>query len=134
VADEGRVEVLGVAELSHGLKDVADRIAKSVGLGMAPATRQVADKVRGTVPVLSGRLAGSVTSGAENEATAFVGMGEGVPYGGWIEYGGTRGRPYYPEGRYVYPTALASEQQLAAALGKQAEHEIERYPWKRPNP
>ena len=59
-------------------------------------------------------------------------MGEGLPYGGWIEYGGTRGRPYVAEGRYLNPSAQDVDGVLLDAAAAQAQHEIERFPWKTP--
>ncbi len=43
-------------------------------------------------------------------------MGAGVPYAGWIEYGGSRGRAYAAQGRYVYPTALADAHLAVVAV------------------
>ena len=131
--DDGvEVKVLGLAEMSAGAKGVADRIAKSAGPSMATPAARVADSVRGAVPRLSGALAGSVTYGSEDDSSSFVGMGEGLEYAGWIEYGGTRGRPYYDQGRYVYPAAQAHQSLVVGAAEKQAETEIARYPWTRP--
>ena len=65
--------------------------------------------VRSKVPRVKGWLAASVATiaapmfGGEGAA---VGMGGGeVPYAGWIEFGGSRGRPLVAGGRYLSPTA-----------------------------
>lgn len=129
--DGVEVRVLGLDELVRGAEAVAEGIGKNAGPAMEQTAARVADSVRGQVPRDSGALASSVTSGSDS-GQAFVGMGEGLPYAGWIEYGGTRGRPYYPTGRYVYPTAHAAEPQLVAAASKSADDEIGRYPWTRP--
>lgn len=126
------VRVLGLDELLSGVHGLADRIGHSAGPAMEQTAARVADSVRGRVPHLTGALAGSVTAGSDHEGQAFVGMGEGLPYAGWIEYGGTRGRPYVDRGRYVYPTAQAAEPQLVAAASDQTQREIARYPWTRP--
>ncbi len=56
----------------------------------------VAARTRGNVPHVSGRLAASVEAVRESKG-ARVSMS--TPYAAWIEYGGSRGRPYDAEGR-----------------------------------
>lgn len=55
-----------------------------------------------------------------------------VPYAGWVEFGGTRGRPYVPGGRFLVPTALAAESDLKGAGERAATDEIRGFRW--PNP
>jgi hypothetical protein len=58
-------------------------------------------------------------------------MGQGVPYAGWIEFGGSRGRPMVKRGRYVYPTALGTQPQAVAAAAYAADESIGGFPWPR---
>jgi len=88
------------------------RRAPAVGADAArDAAESVANRARGRLPRRSGRLIGSmrVEADPENEARLVV----GAPYAGWIEYGGNRGRPYVPDGRYVGPSVEGSEQTMA---------------------
>jgi phage gpG-like protein len=84
--------------------------------------------VRGRVPHLSGQLAGSVTSSTDDEG-AGVGYDGSVPYDAWIEFGGVRGRPHVPEGRYVYPTALDAQDEFAAIAADAAADSAGRFAW-----
>jgi hypothetical protein len=61
-----------------------------------------------------------------------VGIGDGIAYAGWIEFGGTRGRPYFPEGRYLFPTALEAEAEIVAAGEQAANKEIGAMRWPSP--
>jgi hypothetical protein len=126
------VQVVGFDELVSGSLQLVDRIDHTAGPAMEQSAQQAAARVRGSVPVLTGALAGSVVAGSTHEGTAYMGMGEGLPYAGWIEYGGTRGRPYVDAGRYVYPAAHAVEPQLVAASSDNAKREIARFPWRTP--
>lgn len=91
-------------------------IGADTGLDTA---RDVATRARQNLPHRTGRLAGSVavfpmSDGAEVRV--------GAPYAGWIEYGGSRGRRFVPEGRYVGPAAEGAEHEWAT----RAERELER--------
>ena len=134
MAEQGQVqvEVLGLAELAEGSADLAKRIGENAGPGMQSAADRAAERVRGSVPVDSGALMGSVTTGTDGD-TSYLGMGEGLEYAGWIEFGGTRGRPYVDQGRYVYPAAQAVTPQAVDAASKTASKEIGGYPWKAPS-
>ena len=125
----GRVEVEGVEELARGTRKIADKIedeaAPRAFLGVA---ERVASSTRGRVPRVSGTLAGSVLADrAEKGATA--GIGGGVPYAGWIEFGGTRNRPYVPGGRYLFPAAEGSEGEVETAGLDAAKDTIRGHRW-----
>jgi len=132
VPEEGvEVRVLGLDELATGLHDLSGEIGRETPRGLATAAGRMATTVRAKVPHDTGALAGSVVSGVEGDH-AFLGMGEGLPYAGWIEYGGTRGRDYYPEGRFVYPTAVADQGSIEDAAIEQTKKTIGGHSWKSP--
>jgi hypothetical protein len=136
VTDTGAatIEAVGGPQAAADLRRWADQLPAEVTKASGPFAEQVADSVRARVPVLTGTLAGSVTSGpAEGDEGVEVSMGAGVVYAGWIEFGGSRGREYIPEGRYVYPTALEPEEQFAQAASEAADHSIERFSWSTPS-
>ena len=74
------------------------------------AAESVQGKARSAVPHRSGRLAASITVETTDDDAALV---SSVPYAGWIEYGGSRGRPYVSSGRYVGPSAQGAEDLMA---------------------
>ena len=129
---EAEIRVVGLDELVRDSSDLATRIEHSSGPAMERGAKLAAERVRGSVPVLTGRLVGSVVTGSTHDGHAYMGMGEGLPYAGWIEYGGTRGRPYIDTGRYVFPAAVADEPQLVVAATDNAKQEIARFPWRTP--
>jgi phage gpG-like protein len=131
VSEAVEAKVLGLDELARGTKDLAGRIDRSAGPAMERGAQLAATIARATVPVLTGTLRGSIAT-ASNEGKAQLGMGEGLPYAGWIEYGGTRGRPYVDRGRNLYPAAVKATPVALASASSQAEKEIAKYPWKRP--
>jgi hypothetical protein len=131
---EEAVQLVGVAEAARDMTRWADQLGPAVVAGAGPFAEALAARVAAKVPVLTGTLAGSVevTDAAAELPGIGVTIGEGVPYAGWIEFGGSRGRPLIPEGRYLYPTALDSEPEFAQVASTIAEETAERFPWSTP--
>jgi hypothetical protein len=124
------VELHGYPELAAGSLVLFRKIDRDADAAFGRVADGVAGAVRGRVPHRTGRLAGSVE--AQHGTDPGVGIGAGVPYAGWIEFGGTRGRPYVPTGRYLYPTALAAEPLLVAAGEITAQRNIGGMHWPTP--
>lgn len=127
---EVRVEVRGIDELNSGMKELAGNIKNAAPREFERVADQVAGQVKGSVPRRTGRLAGSVTAQQLGEG-ASVGMGAGVPYATYVEYGG-RGHPHNPQGTYLYPAAMSAEPQLVAAGERAVENEIRGMSWPSP--
>jgi hypothetical protein len=131
-----RVEVRGLRELAAGSRRLADLIEQATRIRFRRAADGVAARTRGRVPRVTGRLAGSVESGDGPRADVYatVGLGGGVPYARWIEFGGGRGRPYVTTGRYLYPTAKEAEPAFTAAAENAATTQIRTMKWPAPKP
>ena len=129
---EQRVEWVGGEEAMADIRRWAEQLGGEIAKAGDPFGGRVADVVRGRVPVLSGQLAGSVESDTDAEGIE-VSMGAGVVYAGWIEFGGSRGRPYVPEGRYLYPTALAAQDEFAQFAADTATDTVGRFSWSTPS-
>ena len=78
----------------------------------------VVDEAKSSVPVRSGRLAGSIRA-QSSQSSAKVVMGKAnVPYAGFIEFGGWVGRNkmtkrnFIREGRYLYPAFIKHARRL----------------------
>lgn len=121
--------MVGLAEAMVDLARWGDQLGPAVAAVAQPFAQTIVGRVRSEVPVLTGVLAGSVQL-VDEPMGAAVGYGEASDeYAGWIEFGGTRGRPAVPEGRYLYPIALAAEDEFTAFASNVAEDTARRYPW-----
>lgn len=85
-----------------------ERVAKTSARDTATDT---ASRTRSAVPVRSGQLRESVQVVDDGRDGAGVAMT--APYAGWIEYGGTRGRPYVSQGRYLGPATEGADARMA---------------------
>ena len=137
MADEGGAEVklVGLDEAQRDMGRWASELGPAITAAGQDLAETVAEKTRDRVPVLTGTLAASVTvtdiEGAE-EGGVGVSIGDDVPYAGWIEFGGSRGRALVPEGRYLYPTAIESQPDFAKLAEDIADDTARRFPWSTP--
>jgi phage gpG-like protein len=122
------VEVDGWAEFGRAAGRIPAACQRAAATGARDAAAALVAATRGRVPKDSGRLAASVGAVTLPDGAA-VTFGAGIPYAGWIEYGGTRGRPYVAAGRYLG----AGVDRAAADYGRRTQTatdaEIGRLPW-----
>jgi len=127
------VDVKGLSQLKAGTEVLTERIGETAGERLGRVADQAGGDVRAAVPRRTGRFAASVQSKlAKSEKRASVRVGGRLPYAGWLEFGGTRGRPYMPRGRWLYPIALDAEPQVVHAADRAAKDEIGRMRWPKP--
>ena len=126
------VEVIGGAEAMADLRRWADQLGPAVAAKGQTLGEQLAGRVRGKVPVLTGALADTAESTATPEGFTLQ-LGGDLPYAGWIEFGGSRGRPYVSEGRYLYPTAQEGEPEFLSLADDTADDTIGRFSWSTPS-
>jgi hypothetical protein len=127
-------DVRGLDELERGSRTLFRHIDDGADRAFLSTADQVATLVGRRQPVLTGRLAASAgAEPAEHGASVTLG-GSDVPYAGWIEFGGTRGRPYVPMGRTLYPAAEESKNLFEQTGDKLARQEIGGMLWPKPSP
>jgi phage gpG-like protein len=124
------VNVDGVPQLIAGTRRLVKQIDDAARRRFLAVADHTAGIVSAKVPHRSGRLAASLAIQPTNRS-ALLRMGQGVPYAGWIEFGGSRGRPFVKRGRYLYPTALDSTDMAVAAALYAADQEIGGFAWPR---
>jgi len=123
------VQVVGARDAFRDLERVVERIDRSAALEARKQADRLVSLVVPKVPRVSGRMAASVAVD-EIPGGATAGYDGSAPYAGWVEYGGSRGRPYVSGGRYLYPTV--DERDVERALEAVADYEIARYSWSKP--
>lgn len=106
------------------LKAEVDKAATQLG-------QRVAGIVSGRVPHLTGQLAGSVQSDLDDDGIA-ISLGDGLDYAGWIEFGGSRGRSYIPEGRYLFPSLQDSADEYQQLAESAAAQSVGSFHWSKP--
>jgi hypothetical protein len=127
-----KVELVGAPKAMADIRRWAGQLGHDLDVGLVPFATTLADRVRAGVPVVSGQLAGSVVQVRDDADAIGVEMGEGLEYAGWIEFGGTRGRPYVAEGRYLFPSLQGDVDEYETAATKVTDESVDRFPWSTP--
>lgn len=128
--DGNEVRIVGADEAARDMRAWCDQVGPTVDAASRGFAGTVAARVH--PPVLTGALAASVGLLETIEPGQGIQEGAGLDYAGWIEFGGSRGRPAIPEGRYLYPTARSAENEFYALAETTAEQSVGRFPWSTP--
>jgi len=129
MADEA-IRIRGWDELAAGTAHLAKNIDAETQQQFREAADITASRVRGGVPAVSGAMRSSV--GVEPGPPVGVGYTGGVPYAGWVDFGGGHGRPYLAGGRYLFPTVRSAEPLVIAAAQHAADTEVKEMRWPTP--
>lgn len=133
------VVVTGLTELRVKLKRLETEVggfgSAQLKASLMDAADLVAVRARQKVPSKSGRSAGSIRPISTATKGAAVRGGSGVPYYGWLEFGGRK--PVYgnprsrgpwsgsgvgaPDGRFLYPAAQENAPQVVDMVSKGVE-------------
>lgn len=124
------IKVRGFPELAAGTEQLAKNVDAATQQRYRAAADTVAGRVRSAVPHRSGAMAGSV--GVQPGPPVGVGYLGGVPYAGWVDFGGGHGRAYIGSGRYLYPAVQDSEPVVLAAAEQAAQAEVKGMRWPTP--
>jgi Bacteriophage HK97-gp10, putative tail-component len=103
-----RVEVEGVPALKRNFAACARDVERETEQATAKPAGAIRTATAAAQPVLSGRLRSSVRVDSVRGGHA-VELGAGLAYAGWIEYGGSRGRPFVAGGRTLVPALESNE-------------------------
>ena len=106
------VKTSGLREVRASL-EAGERLAgRAMDEALDEVVTLIATGAKRLVPRRSGRAAGSIRPGPARGGKAEVVGGAGVPYYGWLDFGGTVGigggsrRPYLADGRYIRATYM----------------------------
>lgn len=104
------LRVVGLKEFKKGLRGIDRGAPKAVRVALNGVADVLIGATRPKIPRLSGAAAASLQArSSQSEARISVG-GPKAPYYPWLDFGGRVGRnrsvvrPFYSDGRYIYPT------------------------------
>lgn len=117
-----RISVQGLADVNRGLRRVDTEAPKRLRLALNDAASMLVDKTRPEMPSRSGRARASLKARSTRTSARVALGGARARYVPWLDFGGRTGRnrsverPYYKEGRYLYPTLRKVRPQIEQAL------------------
>lgn len=107
---EAKISVEGLAALNRALRQVDAAAPKQMRLALNAAADLLVTKVQPLIPTRTGAARRSLKARSTRTSARISVGGRKAPYYPWLDFGGRTGprrsveRPFYKEGRYVYPT------------------------------
>lgn len=110
MADKTVLEVAGLKEFQKGLRRLDADLPKALRVALNGCSDFLIAKTVPLIPKRSGAAARSLKARSTRTAVRIAVGGKSAPYYPWLDFGGQVGRagsvprPFYKEGRYLYPT------------------------------
>lgn len=119
-----KVGIDGLAEFNRGLRKLDKDAPKGLRLALNEAADLLIKRTRPEIPRRTGRAANSLVAKSTRTSARVAVGGRRAPYYPWLDFGGRTGphksvvRPFYSEGRYLYPTLRRVRPEIEAKLGE----------------
>lgn len=117
-----KLQVRGLRELQAALRKLDPALPKQIKLVLDEQMGIIVGAARRDIPVRSGRAARSIKARSGQREGRIAAGGRAAPWYPFLDFGGSVGRdkstkrPYYSEGRYLYPALRTHHDDLQAAL------------------
>jgi hypothetical protein len=117
-----KVGVKGLAEFNRGLRKLDSEAPKGLRLALNGVAELLIFETRKTIPSRTGAAAASLKAKSTRTSARVSVGGRKAPYYPWLDFGGKTGiggsvkRPFYKEGRYLYPTLRKIRPDIEDAL------------------
>lgn len=119
---DAKIAVTGLAEFNRGLRRIDADAPKELRKSLNTSADLLVRRTRPLIPKLTGRAAGSLKAASTRTSARVRVGGSKARYYPWLDFGGRTGirrsveRPFYKEGRYLYPTLRRVRPEIEASL------------------
>jgi len=116
------VAVDGLRQFQGALRVLDREKARGLRLALNKSAELLVDRTRPQIPKRTGRAAASLKPRSTQTSVRIAVGGRKAPYYPWLDFGGRVGprksivRPFYTEGRYLYPTFYRSNDDFTRIL------------------
>lgn len=114
-----KIGIEGLNEFSRALKQLDADLPKMIRVANNHAADLLINKTRSVIPSRSGKAKNSLKARSTRTSARILVGGAKAPYYPWLDFGGKTGRkksvvrPFYSEGRYLYPTLRKNRDEIA---------------------
>lgn len=116
------VSVDGLKQFTRGLRDIDAALPKQVRVALNACSDYLIDQAQPKIPTRTGAAKNSLRARSSRSAVRIAVGGRRAPYYPWLDFGGTVGpgkkvgRPFFTEGRYLYPTLRDKRDQFTKIM------------------
>lgn len=121
---EAKIGIEGLAQFNRSLRMLDKEAPKALRIALNSAAELLIERTTPLIPRRTGAAAKSLKV-RSTRTSARVGVGgRRAPYYPWLDFGGATGRnntakrPFYREGRYLYPTLGRVRPEIERQLGE----------------
>lgn len=118
------IRITGLDELRAELRKAEAGLPKVVRVALNKGSALVIDYAKPRIPQRSGRARSSLKVRSSQTEARIAAGGQRAPYYPWLDFGGSTGRgksvhrPFYKEGRYVYPGLRANRDEITEVMAE----------------
>jgi hypothetical protein len=122
VADRLTLGITGLKEINKALRQIDSDAPKGMRVALNGCADFLIDKVRPQIPKKTGAAARSLKARSTRTSVRIAVGGTSAPYYPWLDFGGKVGkndsvvRPFFTEGRYIYPTFRTSKEEFTKIM------------------
>jgi hypothetical protein len=118
------IRISGLRELNKQLRQAGADLPKQTRLALNQAAELVLDHARPKVPNRTGAARASMKVRSSQGAARVAAGGRKAPWYPWLDFGGAVGRknsvkrPFYREGRYIFPALRQNHDEIIAVMAE----------------
>jgi hypothetical protein len=118
-----KVGIEGLAQFNRGLRKLDKEAPKGLRIALNGVAELLVTETRKQIPKRTGKAAASLKASSTRTSARVAIGGKKAPYYPWLDFGGKTGRgksvnrPFYKQGRYLYPTLGRIRPDIEKALG-----------------
>jgi hypothetical protein len=119
-----KIQITGIKEFQASLRKMDADLPKQLRLALNKASEMVIDYARPQVPSRSGAAKASLKVRSSQREARVAAGGRKAPYYPWLDFGGHVGRrrsvsrPFYTEGRYIYPSLRKNREEITKVMAE----------------
>jgi hypothetical protein len=119
---ESRITITGLKEFQRSLRKMDSDLPKQLRIALNTVSQLVIDKARPDIPRRSGAAAASLKARSSQKEARISAGGRRAPYYPWLDFGGHVGqhgataRPFYKEGRFIYPALRKNRDEITKVM------------------
>lgn len=119
---EARITITGLKEFQASLRKMDSGLPRQLRVALNQASQLVIDNARPGIPSRSGAARASLKVRSSQREARIAAGGRKAPYYPWLDFGGHVGqhgstaRPFYKEGRYIYPALRRKHQAVTEVM------------------
>ena len=119
---QARITITGLKEFQRSLRQMDADLPKQLRIALNGVSELVIQKARPEIPTRSGAARASLKVRSSQREARIAAGGRKAPYYPWLDFGGHVGqhgatsRPFYKEGRYIYPALRKNRDEVTKLM------------------